>query len=110
VGGLLVRALLRRDEEVETIRSWASALEAEGAVVLTDLKGSPRPPKIGRHIPDVFAWMPDGSQLAIEVENEKSVERTHARRQDQTFTRWAARSKKRAYIQDVVPGGKGRKS
>jgi len=99
------------DEEAEAIRSLALDLDDEGAAVFADIKGFSRPPIINGHIPDVFALMDDGSQLAVEFENERSVRRTHARRQDKAFTKWAKASpKKRAYVQEIIPGGKGRRS
>lgn len=97
----------RSDPEAKTIRGLAEELEREGAIVFTDLAGSPRPPNLGGHIPDIFAVIEDGGELAVEVENERSVTRPHARKQDKAFKKWAAARPNRHYEQLVVRGGRG---
>src|SRR5688572_26477720 len=61
----------RRDPEVDAIWELGEMLEGQGAAVLLDVRGSARPPKLGGRIPDVFAFFADGTQLAIEVENDR---------------------------------------
>ena len=105
--GALVDALSTpSDPEPKAIRRSARRHEKKGAVVLADVDGYARPPKINGHIPDVYAVYED-RVVVEEFENERSVFRSHARQQDAAFSTWARRSRKREYQQVVVPGGRG---
>lgn len=97
----------RRDPEVEAICEIGAELEGEAALVLLDIAGAPRPPRLNGRIPDIFALFDDGSELAVEVENDRGVGSSHARAQDKAFSRWASRSSRRHYEQLIVVGGRG---
>lgn len=98
------------DPEPRRIRQLARAFEDEGANVYADLKGWPQPPLLEGRRPDVFADFGD-EQIAVEVENDVSVDRHHARQQDHAFRRWESRSpRRRAYTQEIVDGGRGARS
>lgn len=61
------------------------AAKPQGAIVWADLVGSPRSPNLGGSIPDIFALFPDSGEVAVEVENERSATKGHARKQDRAF-------------------------
>lgn len=109
--GIGVLALLtnRRqpDPETKAILRRGRHHARRGAHVHIDLAGYARPPVLNGSIPDVHADYGDGYVVVEEIENDRSVGSTHARRQDGNFSRWAARSKRRAYKQIVVKNGRG---
>lgn len=109
VGALVVRKALQ-DPEPARIEELAEEHLARGATVCADIKGWPQPPVLNGSRPDVFVITSRGKELAIEVENDKSVDRSHARGQVTNLSLWAARSEKRTFRLEVVEGGRGGKS
>lgn len=95
------------DPEIRAILRRGRHHARQGALVHLDLAGFARPPALNGSIPDVHADYGDGYVVIEEIENERSVGSSHARRQDANFSRWAARSRRRAYEQLVVKNGRG---
>lgn len=109
LGALGVWALSRllSDPEPRRITAIAERYERKGAAVFADTKGWPRPPLLNGRIPDVYAVFPDGREHAVEVENDRSIERSHARAQVRDLCTWATRSRSRRFSVEVVAGGRG---
>jgi hypothetical protein len=96
------------DPERREIERSAKRHQRRGATVRADIAGWPRPPLIGGHIPDVFAWYPSGRVVVEEFENDRSVFSVHAERQHDAFSRWADRvPNRRRYTQIEIEGGRG---
>jgi hypothetical protein len=107
--GARVRSALktaRRDPEPRAILEAAQTLERDGGVVFANLEGWPRPPVVRGFVPDLYAVFED-REIVLEFENERSVLREEARRQDLAFAAWAEASPSRIYEQIVVEGGRG---
>lgn len=98
------------DPEVVRIKQLAKAFERDGAEVAADIKGWPQPRLTNGRRLDVLADYPDGTVVAVEVENDRSIHRRHARDQIDDATTWAARSSRREFYVEVVDGGRGGKS
>lgn len=73
MGACWLYGRFRSDPEVREMRRMATLFEAKGAAVRLDAAGSLRPPKLGGHIPDVYAVFRDGTEVALEYENDRSV-------------------------------------
>lgn len=95
------------DPETVAIRRSAKRHLKNGAEVFADIPGWPRPPKINGHIPDVYAYYPDGREVVQEFENDRSVFSSHARRQDVAFSLHATEFEQVEYEQVVIKGGRG---
>lgn len=96
------------DPEPSFIRGLATEVGKEQPELLAaDVKGWPRPPKCNGRIPDVYAVLPGGIEVAIEVENEKSAHSSHARKQARDLRAWEAESPRRIFLQEIVKGGRG---
>lgn len=111
VGGVyLAYRKLTDDPEPKRIREIAEGYERDGASVWADIKGWPQPPLLNGRRPDVFAKFSCGFREAVEVENDRSIDRSHARAQIADLSRWEARTKRTAFFVDVVKGGRGGKA
>jgi hypothetical protein len=101
----LLGAVLPAREEAEprAVREAAETLEQDGAVVFANLDGWPRPPALHGFIPDVYAVFED-REVVLEFEDEESVQKEPAQRQDAAFATWADAAPGRDYEQIVVEG------
>lgn len=106
LGALHLARSRRPDVEVAAIQKRVRWHERKGAVVLADIAGYAKPPKLYGHIPDIYAIY-DWGIFIEEFENEQSIVGRHARSQDNAFRRWARRAPGRMYKQVLVVGGKG---
>lgn len=108
-GGVLLKWALE-DPEPRAIRKLAREKSENGAfLVFADIKGYARPPILNGRIADVVAYYRDGAIEVIEVENERSIERAHARGQIRDLAIWASRSRYRSLVVEIVDGGRGGK-
>lgn len=98
------------DPEPRRIRQIARQLEEGDALVFADVKGWPRPPIRNGRIADVHAIYPNGEELLVEVENERSLGRSHARAQVRDLMQWASEAPGRHFSLEVVAGGRGGRS
>lgn len=101
---------LTEDPEPKRIREIAEKFEREGARVSADLRGWPKPPLLNGRIPDVFAEHSDGWREAVEIENDRSIHRSHARGQIADLKRWAARTRRTSFSVEIVRNGRGGKA
>jgi hypothetical protein len=102
----LLGALLpsRAGHGPRAVREAAETLEQDGAVVFANLDGWPRPPVLHGFIPDVYAVFED-REVVLEFEDEESVTKEPAQRQDAAFATWAGAAPGRAYEQIVLDAG-----
>lgn len=101
---------INADPEVLRIKKIAKEFQRDGADVAADIKGWPQPRLTNGRRLDVLADYPDGSTVGVEVENDRSIGRRHARDQIGDAATWAARSYRRTFYVEVVRGGRGGKS
>lgn len=98
-----------QDPEPEAIKRIAKRFGAEGAEVYADVRGYPKPPLMNGRIADVVAYHDDGFVEVVEVENDRSIYRSHAAAQIEDLAAWASRSSSRSFSVEVVEGGRGGK-
>lgn len=112
VGALAAWALdqLLSDPEPRRIEELAQRLERRGADVCADIKGWCQPQLLNGRRPDVHGTFANGREVAIEVENGKSISSSHTRGQVTDLEQWAARSSRRTFKLVVVAAGRGGKS
>lgn len=111
VGRLLGAMLTRMSEDPERreIRRLAEDHEARGYDVCAELPGWCRPRTFYGARPDIEVIDPETGATVevVELENERSVGRSHARWQHRAFARWASLRSHHRYTYGVVQGGRG---
>ncbi len=67
------------------IRTLTKELVSQGYNVSADIAGFPQPPRVGRHIPDIYANKLN-SQIIVEVETSETIGINHTKEQYTDFS------------------------